>query len=77
MPVKFHEIPSMGLQDIKETNRYGRMHGRTHGRTDGRTDELPVLSVSLAKFLYHYHRNIYTRTALSDFECLSGSEHLM
>ena len=38
MPAKFHEIPSMGLQDIKETKRYGRTHGRTHGRTDGRTD---------------------------------------
>ena len=33
MPAKFHEIPLMGLQDIKETKRYGRTHGRTHGRT--------------------------------------------
>ena len=37
-PAKFHEIPSMGLQDIKETKRYGRTDGRTHGRMHGRTD---------------------------------------
>ena len=37
MPAKFHEIPSMGLQDIKETKRYGRTDGRTHGRTDVKT----------------------------------------
>ena len=28
MPAKFHEIPSMGLQDIKETKRYGRTDAR-------------------------------------------------
>ena len=26
---KFDEIPSMILQDIKETKRYGHTHGRT------------------------------------------------
>ena len=29
---KFDEIPSMILQDIVETKRYG--HGRSHGRSD-------------------------------------------
>ena len=38
MPAKFHEIPSMGLQDIKETKRYGRTDGRTDAHTDARTD---------------------------------------
>ena len=38
MPAKFHEIPSMGLQDIKETKHYGRTDGRTDGRTHARTD---------------------------------------
>ena len=38
---KFDEIPSMTLQDIKETKRYGhtfvRSFVRSFGRTDGRT----------------------------------------
>ena len=33
----FDEIPTRTLQDIKETERYGRTHGRTDGRSDGRT----------------------------------------
>ena len=50
MPAKFHEIPSMGLQDIKETKRYGRtdgrMHARTHARTDGqRENSIPPLKL--------------------------------
>ena len=39
---KFEEIPSMSLEDIKETKRYGhtfvRSFVRSFGRTDGRTD---------------------------------------
>ena len=31
---KFDEIPSMILQDIKETKRYGHTHGRSVGRSD-------------------------------------------
>ena len=31
---KFDEIPSMILQDIKETKRYGQTDGRSFGRTD-------------------------------------------
>ena len=31
---KFDEIPSMILQDIKETKRYGQTDGRSVGRTD-------------------------------------------
>ena len=34
MFAKFDEIPSMILQDIKETKRYGHTEGRTEGRTD-------------------------------------------
>ena len=34
---KFDEIPSMTLQDIKETKR----HGHTDGRTDGKQYTLP------------------------------------
>ena len=36
MFAKFDEIPSMILQDIKETKRYGRTFGRSDVRTDGR-----------------------------------------
>ena len=43
MPAKFHEIPPMGLQDIKETKRYGRTDGRTHGRMHGRTDNVKTV----------------------------------
>ena len=31
---KFDEIPSMTLQDIKETKRYGHKVGLTDGRSD-------------------------------------------
>ena len=41
MPAKFHEIPSMGLQDIKETKRYGR----TDAWTDGRENSIPPLKL--------------------------------
>ena len=33
MFARFDENPAMTLQDIKETNRYGRTHARTHART--------------------------------------------
>ena len=42
MPAKFHEIPSIGLQDIKETKRYGRTHGRTDGQ---RENSIPPLKL--------------------------------
>ena len=35
---KFDEIPSMTLQDIKETKRYGHPFVRSFIRSDGRTD---------------------------------------
>ena len=40
---KFDEIPSMILQDIKETKRYGNMVGRSFGRTFGRTDKVKTV----------------------------------
>ena len=33
MFARFDENPSMTLQDIKKTKRYGQTHGRTDGRT--------------------------------------------
>ena len=40
---KFDEIPSMILQDIKETKCYGNMVGRSFGRTFGRTDNVKTV----------------------------------
>ena len=33
---RFDEIPSITLQDIKKTKRYGRTDARTDGRTTGK-----------------------------------------
>ena len=40
---KFDEIPSMILQDIKETKRYGNTVRRSFGRTFGRTDNVKTV----------------------------------
>ena len=45
---KFDEIPSMILQDIKETKRYGQTDARSFGRTDGqRENRIPSHKQSL------------------------------
>ena len=45
---KFDEIPSMILQDIKETKRYGHSDGRSVGRTVGqRENSIPSHKQSL------------------------------
>ena len=43
MFAKFDEIPSMILQDIKETKRYGNTVGHSFGRTFGRTDNVKTV----------------------------------
>ena len=40
---KFEEIPSMILQDIKETKRYGHTFVRSFVRMDGRTDNVKTV----------------------------------
>ena len=40
---KFDEIPSMILEVIKETKRYGHTVGRTDGWTDGRSDNVKTV----------------------------------
>ena len=42
---KFHEIPLMILQDVKETKRYGHTFGRSVGRTDVKTVYPPTNTV--------------------------------
>ena len=43
MFAKFYEIPSMILQDIKETKRYGHTFRRSVGRSDVRTDNVKTV----------------------------------
>ena len=40
---KFDEIPSMTLQDIKETKRYGHTFVRSFVRSFGRTDNVKTV----------------------------------
>ena len=40
---KFDEIPSMILEVIKETKRYGHTFGRTVGRSVGRSDNVKTV----------------------------------
>ena len=40
---KFDEIPSMILEVIKETKRYGHTVGRTDGWTDGHSDNVKTV----------------------------------
>ena len=48
MFARFDENPAMTLQDIKETNHYGRKHGRTDARTHGqRENSIPHHKQSL------------------------------
>ena len=60
---KFDEIPSMILQDIKETKRYGHTVGPSDGRSVGRTDNVKtvypptniVCGGGYNKFLIYYY----------------------
>ena len=40
---KFEEIPSMSLEDIKETKRYGHTFVRSFVRSFGRTDNVKTV----------------------------------
>ena len=45
---RFDEIPSITLEDIKKTKRYGPTDGRTDGRMDGqRENSIPAHKHSL------------------------------
>ena len=60
VPAKFHVIPSMGLQDIKETKHYRRTDGRTHGQ---RENSIPHLKLRFG--------GRYTLFALAEEEVFS------
>ena len=67
---KFDEIPSMLLQDIKETKRYGHTFVRSFGRTDVKTVYPPTNTVCGG---YNNHVLFYT---LSDHSFLTEGELL-
>ena len=54
---KFDEIPSMALQDIKETKRYGHTFVRSFVRSEGRTDNVktvyPPTNTVCGGYKYH------------------------
>ena len=55
---KFDEIPSMILQDIKETKRYGHTDGRSFGRSDGRSDNVKTVYPPTNKVCGGYKKTI-------------------
>ena len=56
---KFDEIPSMILEVIKETKRYGHTFGRSVGRSFGRENSIPSHKHSLRGYnKYGEHKNI-------------------
>ena len=58
---KFDEIPSMTLQDIKETKRYGHTFVRSFVRSDGqRENSIP----SQTQFVGGYKKNAHIRVTL-------------
>ena len=61
MFAKFDEIPSMILQDIKETKRYGH----TFGRTDGQRESMIKNSDQVMFVIRDYHMTISLSPAVS------------
>ena len=56
---KFDEIPSMTLQDIKETKRYGHTFVRSFVRTDNVKTVYPPTNTVCGG--YNYHDNLITQ----------------
>ena len=50
MFARFDENPAMTLQDIKETERYGRTDARTDTWTEARTDNVKTVYPPQTKF---------------------------
>ena len=56
---KSNEIPSMILQDIKETKRYGHTVGRSEGRTDN-FDVIKVRENRLIRVIMYYSNKTFS-----------------
>ena len=57
MFAKFDEIPSMILQDIKETKRYGHTDGRSFSRSVGQSDNVKTVYPPTNKVCGGYKHN--------------------
>ena len=67
---KFDEIPSMTLQDIKETKRYGHTFICSDGRTDGRTDNVKTVYPP-TNTVCGWYKNMYVGTKYQVYALLS------
>ena len=62
---KFDEIPSMILQDIRETKRYGHTDGRSFGRSVGRSDNVKTVYPPTNKVCGGYNEGARVLTRFS------------
>ena len=69
---KFDEIPSMILQDIKETKRYGNTVRRSFGRTFGRTDNVKTVYPPTNIVCGGYNYVSHTVGKIEDFKTLKA-----
>ena len=56
---KFDDIPSMVLEVIKETKRYGHTVGQSFGRSAGRTDNVKTVYPPTNTVCGGYNDHIY------------------
>ena len=77
MFAKFDEIPSMILQDVKETKRYGSTDGRsfvwTVVRSDRRSDEQRENSIPSHKHSLRGYNNYMKEILKENIKCIPMS----
>ena len=66
---KFDEIPSMILQDIKETKRYGHTDGRSVSRSVGRSDNVKTVYPPTNKVCGGYNKRLLSKEKKSEKKC--------
>ena len=69
---KFDEIPSMILQDIKETKRYGNTVGLSFGRMFGRTDNVKTVYPPTNIVCGGYNKKIMYTPVIPTFTIKAG-----
>ena len=70
---KFDEIPSMILEVIKETKRYGHTFGRTVVRSFGRSDNMKTVYPPTNTVCGGYNYKISSRSSAPSFEKQCGT----
>ena len=69
MFARFNENPAKTLQDIKETQRYGRTHGRTDGQ---RENSIPPTIKVCGGYKYLLNHSIWRQTIYEKSASLSS-----